>query len=162
MTAQFGERLRFRGKQLAMCATPLDQYFAMGGAKPSFAVTCTALWRGYVGDWEVVDDRLYLTGIDATLPDGMPATLSTVFPNYPDRVFAHWYSGTLRIPQGEYVHAGYASVYEQDLLLKFEKGVLTDARVQANAESGSVSGEGGYGPGAMTVFDSDNSAGHGR
>lgn len=165
MTAQFGEKLSFRAKQLTMCVTPLDQYFAMGGAKPSFAVTCTALWRGYVGEWEVADNRLYLIGIDATLHDGTSATLSTVFPGFPDRVFAHWYSGTVRIPQGElleYVHAGYASVYEQDLLLDFERGVLAGIRIQANGESGSVSGEGDYWPGAMTLVAPDDAAGHDR
>ena len=33
------------------------------------------------------------------LIDAVPATLETVFPGFPDRVFAHWYSGTIRLPQ---------------------------------------------------------------
>lgn len=36
-------------------------YFAMGGTNPRFESNCTALWRGYVGSWEIVDDRLLTT-----------------------------------------------------------------------------------------------------
>jgi len=83
-----------------MCSEPLGDYFAFGGRNPEFEFNCTALWRGYIGTWEIVGDRLYIVGLSGTLKDGTEATLETVFPGYPDRVFAHWYSGTLRIPEG--------------------------------------------------------------
>ncbi len=100
MTAQFAERLRYQGNDLAMWEDPLRDYFAMGGRHPGFARDCTAMWRGYVGSWEIVDDRLYLIGLHGTLKDGTEASLASIFPDSPDRVFAHWYSGTIRIPQG--------------------------------------------------------------
>lgn len=34
-----------------------SDYFAMGGTRPSFDSNCTALWRGYVGSWEIVGGR---------------------------------------------------------------------------------------------------------
>lgn len=40
-------------------------------------------------------------------------------------VFAEWFTGVLRVPQGrqvEYVHAGFASRYEGYLLLQIERG----------------------------------------
>lgn len=43
--------------------------------------------------------------------------------------------GEIRIRQGEmleYVHMGYESVFEKDLYLKFENGVLVDERVVDN------------------------------
>ena len=107
MTAQIAERLRYQGEDVAMCTNPLSDYFAMGGTNPRFESNCTALWRGYVGSWEIIDDRLYLIGLNGTLEDGTDASLATIFPGFPDRVFAHWYSGTIRLPQGkqlEYVH----------------------------------------------------------
>lgn len=58
------------------------------------------------------------------LEDGTPASLASVFPEFPERVFAHWYSGTRRIPQGrrlQYVHMGYGSTCERDLLLEIER-----------------------------------------
>lgn len=60
MTAQISEGLIYEGQQLSMCTNPLGDYFAMGGDRPRFEDNCTALWRGYVGTWEIVDGRLYL------------------------------------------------------------------------------------------------------
>ena len=36
----------------------------MGDSKPHFQAPSTALWRGYVGSWEIVDDRLYLVELE--------------------------------------------------------------------------------------------------
>lgn len=159
MTAQLPEPLQYQGETLAMCTNPLDDYFALKGSRPIFAFTCTALWRGYVGQWEIVDDLLYLVGLSGELMDGGEVTLATIFPDYPDRVFAHWYCGTLRIPQGkqlEYVHMGYGSRYEQDLLIDVDRGVVTNTRVRHNGKAGSdeASQEApeGYAVGGLTLF----------
>lgn len=153
MTAQIPERLIYRGEQVPLCTNPLGGYFELAGIQPSFEVNCTALWRGYVGTWEIIGDRLYLVGIDATLTDGSPASLATFFPGFPDRVFAHWYNGTLRIPQGkllDYVHGGYASKYEQDLLLDIELGVVVRTRWQHNGIAAEDAPD-GYSVAALTT-----------
>ena len=155
MTAQIGERLIYEGRKVSMCTEPLHVFFALGGRRPEFGFSSTALWRGYLGTWEIVGDRLYLIGLTGTLVDGTEATLETVFPGYPERVFAHWYSGTLRIPEGkllEYVNASYASIYERDRFLKIEKGVLVGSYVRQNGKAKSDAGPEGYGVGAMTIF----------
>lgn len=155
MTAQIAERLRYQGDDMAMCTNPLSDYFAMCGVKPRFESNCTALWRGYVGSWEIVKDRLYLIGLNGTLEDGTAASLATVFPEFPDRVFAHWYSGTIRVPQGkqlEYIHMGYGSTFERDLLLDVERGIVVATRVRHNGIADTVGGCEGYEIGAMTVF----------
>jgi hypothetical protein len=155
MTAQIGEKLVFEGQQVTMCTEPLNDFFALGGHFPEFEFTCTALWRGYVGTWEILNDRLYMVGLTGTLKDGSEATLETLFPGYPDRVFAHWYSGTLRIPEGkllEYFHGGYASTYERDRFLKIEKGVVVSSKVRQNGQAMETDGPEGYSIGAMTIF----------
>ncbi len=155
MTAQFGEGLIYHGSKVTMCTEPLGDYFAFGGERPDFATNCTALWRGYVGTWEVIDDRLYLVSLSGTLRDGTKATLATIFPDYPERAFAHWYSGTLRIPEGkqiEYVHMGYGSTFERDILLKIDKGLITGTSIQNNGAADSKNAPEGYGVAAMTVF----------
>ncbi|WP_276657147.1 hypothetical protein [Thauera aminoaromatica] len=155
MTAQIAERLLYQGQSLSMCSNPLGDYFAMGGERPRFQWGCTALWRGYVGQWEILNDHLYLLALHGTLEDGTSASLATVFPDFPDRVFAHWYSGALRVPQGrrlKYVHMGYASIHERDLLLEIECGVLVASHVQHHGTAGSEGDGEGYGAGAMTVF----------
>lgn len=141
MTAQIPERLRYNGENHSMCTNPLDDFFAAEKTSPQFKVNCTALWRGYVGQWEIVDDRLYLTELQGTLKSGDEASVTTVLPGFPGSVFAHWYSGTIRIPQGEqleYVHGGYASTYEKDLLLELERGVVKNVHIRQNGivESG--------------------------
>ena len=135
MTAQFAEELLYEGEQTSMCSTPLADYFAAGGRKPEFRRENTALWRGYVGSWEVVDGRLYLVGLRGTLIDGTEAHLESVFPGQHERVFADWFSGTVRIPQGrqvKYVHMGFLSTWERDLLVEFEHGIVRSTQVQHN------------------------------
>ena len=138
MTAQFAETLILEGQATAMCSQPLGSYFEFGGIEPDFAETHTALWRGYIGTWEILGGRLYLIALNGTLQTGNPASLATIFPEYPERVFAHWYSGVLRIPQGElleYVHAGYGSIYEKDLLIDVENGVVINTSTRVNSNS---------------------------
>lgn len=136
MTAQFPEKVTFQGEQVAMYTEPLREYFNLTGVKPSFRVTCSGLWRGYIGRWEIVDGQLFLIGLEGTLEDGSKASLSTVFPNASDRVLAYWYSGTLRIPKGrkleKFVHRSYASVFEYDLLFEVLRGDVVATRLQHN------------------------------
>lgn len=139
MTAQFGENLHYDGQEMSMCTHPLADYFALGGVNPGFGqdwpLDCTALWRGYIGTWEIRGDRLYLIAINVMPGSRVNANLGTVFPGYPDRVFAHWYTGMLRIPQGKilkYVHMGHQSTFEHDLLIDVERGVVVSTRVREN------------------------------
>ena len=160
MTAQFAEVLHYEGDELALCTQPLGDYFSLAGIEAPFESPHTALWRGYVGTWEIVGGRLYLIKLSGSLRGGAEASLATLFPDYPDRVFAHWYTGTMRAPQGKqlkYVHQGYSSTYERDLMITVVKGVVTKTTVRNNgtAESGAASVD-GYGVNAMTVFSRNN------
>lgn len=52
-------------------------------------------------------------------------------------VNAAWFSGELRTPEGKellYVHMGYGSVYERDILLTVEKGRITRTKVIDNTK----------------------------
>ena len=120
-----------------MMTLPLADFFATGGRSPDFRAPHTALWRGYIGSWEILNDRLYLIALRGHLRGGMAATLESVFPGFPDRVFAHWYSGTLRVPMGrqvEYMHMGFGSRYETEVYLEVQKGVVVGKKVQHHAE----------------------------
>ena len=78
--------------------------------------------------------RLYLVGLRGKLKDGADARLETFFPGYCERVFAHWFCGTIRAPQGrliKYVHGGYASTYERDLFIKCDRGVIQEVLVRS-------------------------------
>lgn len=150
MTAQAPESIEIDGGSHALCSEPLSMYNALGGGLPEFeGLWSTAIRRGYLGTWEIKGDRLYLIAIKALRKSGRFETadeilsggyadLGELFPGYPNRVFAHWYSGTLRIPQGkeiEYVHAGFASEFERDLLIQVERGVVTNTSIRHNGEA---------------------------
>lgn len=163
MTAQVAERLEYLGETLSMCSQPLDDFFIAAGQSPRFAFNNTACWRGYVGRWRVEADRLYLTGISATLEDGSRLELDQIFPGYPDRVWAHWFSGTLRCPRGrvvKYVHAGYGSSFEADLLIEIRRGVAVSTTLQHNVKHEQELGpDAGQQVAAFTVFPAASTGG---
>lgn len=143
MTAQISEILHYKGDFISMRATPLTDYFELMGISPYFQDRSTACWRRYVGKWEISLDRLYLMGISATYEDGSEVTLGDFFPGFDSRVFAHWFSGVLSVPQGDvlkYVHMGFATMFERDLLISIEQGVVVDTQVRVNSAPSSAQG----------------------
>ena len=138
MTAQTGENLHFEEKNYSMCTEPLNQYFMLSGVYPEFEEPSTDLWRGYIGSWEIIENRLYLVYLKGFNRDGTESDLSALFPEYPDRVFAHWYCGTLRVPDGNilhFEHMGYGSIYERDLLINIERGIVKDVNITKNGDN---------------------------
>jgi hypothetical protein len=138
MTAQVSETLIYGGKEFMMFTTPLDPYLRVTGL--SFVSPHTACWRGYEGTWEIKssesNEGLYLVALRAYRSYGDIAGLEDIFPGFPDGVFAHWFSGEIRLPQGnllKYIHGGYASTYEYDLFLEIKKGLVVNKRTVHNA-----------------------------
>ena len=160
MTAQIAEILHYQGRKQRMCTEPLGDYFALAGITPSFEFSSTALWRGYVGTWAIEEGRLYLIKISGTAEvndEIKDVGLVDLFPQYPNGVFAHWFSGELRCPQGgllKYVHGGYGSVYEEDLFIDVLKGVVTGERTVRNGTAAPQAPQ-GYGVRAATTFGKD-------
>lgn len=155
MTAQATEILLHSGEELALACEPLEVLFRLTGRRPHLQIHSTACWRGYVGTWAIASERLYLVGIRGHLDDGRVAMVRDMFPGATDRLFAHWYSGELRCPRGkllEYVHGGFGSTYERDLLMDVERGVVKkiSERINGKAEDGDAPD--GYQVGAWTTF----------
>lgn len=156
MTAQFTEQIIWQGQKRSLCTEPLEPFFELSGLQPEFEAMCSALWRGYVGTWELFNERLYLVGLNGKLKSGQVANVATIFPGFPDRVFAHWYSGVLRIPMGgllQYVHGGYGSVYERDQFITIKRGVMVATSLVVNGEvPGSDATQDEYAVYAMYTF----------
>ena len=136
MTAQVSERLIYGGKEISLFTNPLSLYLRY--ADIHFVSPHTANWRGYVGTWEILEhegvERLYLVALSAHKSYEEILSLADVFPGH-DKVFAHWFTGQLRCPQGaqlEYRHMGYGSVYEYDLMMDFKQGVLVNKYARHN------------------------------
>jgi hypothetical protein len=119
-----------------MFTNPLGPY--LRACKIGFRSPLTSNWRGYVGTWEVIETagvgRLYLVGLRAHKTYEEIVGISDVFPGF-DKVFAHWFTGEIRLPQGaqiKYRHMGYGSLYEYDLLMDYKEGVLLGKHARHN------------------------------
>jgi len=136
-TAQLGDKLVYKTETVEIFSNPLESYFNEKNPRPGhlFTFKCTACWRGYVATWKIEDGYLYLTKIveGSCSKDAKEILISEIFPQQTAPVKALWFTGTLRAPQGEpllYVHMGYGSVYEKELMISIKEGrVLSEVIV---------------------------------
>ena len=138
MTGQLGEILIYQGKEYSLSIEPLRIYFEATGIHPDFVLPNTALWRGYVGTWKIYDDRLWLSKVDASLKNGEEFGLKNLFPESKGDVLASWYSGILRVPDGQvlnYIHSGHDTIYERNILISIDRGCVTKAEVRENGKA---------------------------
>ncbi|MAQ69691.1 MAG: hypothetical protein CMD23_01175 [Flavobacteriales bacterium] len=116
-----------------MATEPLSSYLK-NRKDIDFVFHSTACWRGYLGTWEIRDRKLFLIDFKGWLKGHNEVDLSYLFPEK-NEVFADWFNEKIRIPHGKmlkYVHLGYESVFEKDLILNFKKGVLINEEIQDN------------------------------
>ena len=135
MTAQCPERLIYRGEAMGMYTEPLCDYLDENATEVCFQMNVSSLLRGYIGVWEIVDGYLYLIELSGILKDGSQASLSTVFPSASDRVLAHWYSGSLRIPRGKPLKENYFSyepICEYNLFFEVLQGQVVGTQLCFN------------------------------
>ncbi len=137
MTAQTAEHLIFQGDTLRLCTEPLSHLLNTQALPTEIAPGGSLLWRGYCGTWAIEGDRLYLKRLETQNNELEFEELpfESFFPGYLDGVFAHWFTGELRCPRGEcmeFVNVGFSSVYEQDLFIGVDKGIVTGERVVQN------------------------------
>ncbi len=135
ITAQIHERLKYEGEDLSMAYCPpvpighprileIDIEKRDYDPQDSVILFSTACWRRYQGSWEVKGGRFYLTGLRG---------LYRLVGDEP--LMADWFTGMIRIPKGrllQYVYMGFGSVYEKELHVKIEAGVVTGSRVVDN------------------------------
>ena len=135
MTIQAADILSFNGKKTTIATEPLKPYLKTR-SDVGFIYKTTALVRGYIGRWEIKNNKLLLVSLLGFIENNKQVDLNYLFPNQTE-VFASWYSGDIRIPEGkllERINVGYASVFEKDRILSFEKGILINETVVDNAK----------------------------
>lgn len=155
MTAQLSDALEYRGETLRLTTLPLSGYWTISRSHSNpepepdpeteaveleaFADMGTWCWRRHTAQWRIEQDHLYLVAIHGRYENGAKVALEDFFPGYPERVFAHWFSGELVCPRGEllrYAHAGFGSCYAETLVITVERGVVKGQRVIDNHEPG--------------------------
>ena len=63
MTAQAREILIYEGNTFGMACEPFSQYVIKNNLELYLRAPNTALWRGYMGEWEITEKKLFLTKI---------------------------------------------------------------------------------------------------
>ncbi len=90
-----GDNLVHRERTFTLLEQPLELYFELIGSRPAFEPMANRA-RAYEARWVIEDGWLFMTGIDATWSGDKPVHLNDLFPFAGARVFAAWYSGTIR------------------------------------------------------------------
>ncbi len=133
MTAQVHEQIRYQGKRMSLATCPdfpgdhpqiskvsEAELQRIAEEKGMGIILSTACWRGYIGSWSIRRGKLFLTKLEGRYRlEGKEA------------IFAEWFTGDLRIPQGEileYIHMGFDTVYEQEIILTLEQGVVIETK----------------------------------
>ncbi|AWB68467.1 hypothetical protein C2869_19570 [Saccharobesus litoralis] len=107
MTFQVTDRIKIDGNKLPLHSFPLESYLSLMDITIENDIDCTAMaFRSYFATWEIVDSHLYLIYLSKGFSHDTEFGLNSIFPSYADRVFAHWYTGTLSVPLGEIVYDG--------------------------------------------------------
>ena len=110
MTNQREEKLLYQGRNFSMTCEPLKEYLSEKSINLySLQSNC---WRGYVGSWEIRDDKLYLLSLK--ICDFRNTTLRMIFPDYDEKPY-HFkqFNGVITFHNGFYQKR-----------LKFKQGCL--------------------------------------
>ena len=139
MTIQAGDILSYNGEKTTIATEPLKSYLEPR-SDVGFIFKSTGLVRGYIGTWEIKNNQLYLISLLGFVDNNKKVDLSYLFPNKTE-VFADWFSGDIRIPEGELlkkINLGYASVFEKDRILSFKEGIIIGETVKDNTKPDNI------------------------
>jgi len=145
-TSQSPDKIIYKGQEYSLNTNPLESFFENNpNLRPKSDIMSTALWRGYIATFEIQDNQLFVKDIVVMDEDTITGSHKTtwrsvfnqVFPNQ-NQIKVDWLTGLLVIPNGKlvnYVHMGYASTYENYILLEIDKGNLIQEKNMKSKES---------------------------
>ncbi len=149
-TGQTADKIVYKGVERDLFTNPLESFYATDPERrPNFMIapltSSTGNWRGYIATWEISEGKLFLTKLDSWICNNNvkescePARLSDLFPKemIGEKVPADWFTGDLRVPDGKqllYVHQGYGSIFERDLVFKVKSGIVGEPLVIDNTK----------------------------
>ncbi|SRR5574344_1338738 len=140
-TAQMPDVLIYNGKEYDLLTNPMEHYFEEHpDLRPQS--TSSALWRGYIAYFEIIDNQLILKDIEVERWMENGDNVETVsiykelFPSE-EKIIIDWFTGILPVQDGEmvdYVHMGYGSTYSQYILFQVDKGIVLDIQSFTDSE----------------------------
>jgi hypothetical protein len=141
-TGQVGDILIYQEDTLVLFSNPLEKYLDSKTNRTingyELNMTSTACYRGYQATWEIINDSLFLTKIQIGCYGEDPKYFDLKKEFNTMKVFASWLSGNIIAPKGQqihYVHSDYESIYESEVVLSFQDGILTNQIIYDNSKS---------------------------
>jgi hypothetical protein len=97
----------------------------------------TGCGRGYIVEWVIINDKIYLNNIYACRNPKVKVNLKKIFAKElkNNLLFANWITDKLNVPKGEcieYEPLAYNSIYETETVLDFNRGVLVAFKTYNN------------------------------
>ncbi|MCZ8090924.1 MAG: hypothetical protein O9282_14035 [Flavobacterium sp.] len=132
-TGQIPDYLIIEKDTLSLHCNPLENYFQKNPIPNDLIkVTSSALWRGYIAYFKIVDNKLIVENIykqdiqnpeKGVFKEELISIYKDIFGDKPN--FECDFDGVLICPKGKqisYVHMGYSSTYEKYLLIEIKNG----------------------------------------
>ena len=131
MSYQYREQITINGQLYETETEPLKPY--EGEIREKYLIKngqLSALWRDYVGTWDVDFGRLFLTKLQIPNNNGQAhlkeVSLQPLF-GTDDRIFAHWFSGKIIVQKGAVIMSYFhEDIHARVCYYEFTSGIMTD------------------------------------
>ena len=123
MPQQTPEILIYNEKKLSFQEEPLAPYLEFHEIDDRFLSYSSENERGYIGVWEIIDNKLYLTDLKGFNQKMKLIGMIDIFLD-PENIFAGWYSGEINILINNGIIDGNKEWIKRRLV--FIDGVLVD------------------------------------
>lgn len=147
-TGQEGDIIFWNNKKHALLSNPLESYpqfdtirlKLFGNQKSDLNTAC---YRGYIAEWQIINNQLFLTNIFSCNNQNLKANLDLLFPGLINngKMKAYWVNQTLIVPEGKclyYGNLGYSCIYEKEYELTIKDGELIENKKFENSAHVSV------------------------
>lgn len=142
-TGQNGDIIFWNNKKYSLFSNPLESYPQFDLIRPKLfgeqpGEWNTACYRGYIAEWEILNNQLYLVNIFSCNDQNLKANLSLLFPDIISngKINAYWVNQTLLVPDGKciyYGNIGYSYIYETEYELTIKNGELIENKKYDNS-----------------------------
>lgn len=137
-SASTPDLLIYKGDTLSFFANPLERYAEIdsirfklfGDIKTATTWSCI---RGYIAEWKIIDNELYLNNIYSCTNRTVKANLKQLFKNqYRNRkVKAKWFTGNVLAPNGKMLfsfNSAYDYYYDKEIEFEIKNGNVVDTK----------------------------------
>lgn len=145
-TGQYPDKIIIDGKEYSIRNNPLEPYFEKyPDRKPKTTILSSALHRGYIATFTLIDKKIYLIDIkieaekkdsDKRWETEMKSVFNEVFPNE-DKILMDLYSGILIV----HLDLEVSNKERNRLLIEFQNGIEQERRTYDNEKYNSFMDE---------------------